>query len=418
MKGSSMQSDYEYQHISGDYYDPFTNLYWFAATQKWYSYNEGTKKYEEFLGGVNAPESTDEKPSDLSMEELAEINRRVAKALQPGEMINRALKRLKARASSDPENKDLFNQLMDDAIKLTGNGDNDVYISQQEYFVQKADYYEKFVRDRKSAEIPATTGSFESSGMHSHYKYDEVFGRSYNSLGDCYDLSSELYWFAATQKWYFYNEETHTYDEVCEGVDAPEITMNSCMRLELQWGHYGFTTHGGFFKDQTNAGPSDSGIYFDFREFKRNVGMRLINDMHKFWPSVMDSKGRPKEPNVDDNFRFWGHEWDFHGRFSGLTQYEYFRRIVDIVRSFRRDVKFLPGTSFTVKDIITYIQLRIGAVVMIRASRVYDWNLSSYIYSMEDISLEYDVHLKIQDARNTFGGQITCESDVVVFPQM
>ncbi|KAL6560872.1 hypothetical protein OROHE_006049 [Orobanche hederae] len=121
MKGSSMHSDYEYgrpsgyQHSSGDYYDPNTNLFWLASTQKWYFYNEETNTYGEVRKGVDASESTDEKPSGILMEELAKIYRQVAKALQPGEMINRALKRLKEKASSDPgassgpKNKDPFN---------------------------------------------------------------------------------------------------------------------------------------------------------------------------------------------------------------------------------------------------------------------------------------------------------------------
>ncbi|KAL6561510.1 hypothetical protein OROMI_017111 [Orobanche minor] len=94
-----MQSDYVHDQVSGlyynssgDCYDPWSNLYWFAATGKWYYYNEATNTYDEYCLGVNT-------------------------------QIARALKRLKA-SQSVPETKSQFDLLMDDVIALTNNGDH------------------------------------------------------------------------------------------------------------------------------------------------------------------------------------------------------------------------------------------------------------------------------------------------------
>lgn len=44
--------------------------------------------YEKHVQKSSVPSSTDEKPSDLSTEALAEINRRIADALEPGETVS------------------------------------------------------------------------------------------------------------------------------------------------------------------------------------------------------------------------------------------------------------------------------------------------------------------------------------------
>ncbi|KAL6561505.1 hypothetical protein OROMI_017106 [Orobanche minor] len=58
--------------------------------------------------------------------------------------------------------------------------------------------------------------------MQSDYVHDQVSGLYYNSSGDCYDPWSNLYWFAATGKWYYHNEATNTYDEYCLGVNTQD----------------------------------------------------------------------------------------------------------------------------------------------------------------------------------------------------
>ncbi|KAL6561509.1 hypothetical protein OROMI_017110 [Orobanche minor] len=254
------------------------------------------------------------------------------------------------------------------------------------------------------------------SDIQRDYLYDEVSGRYYKSSGDLYDISSRLYWFATTKKWYFYNEEANTYNEFCDSANATEISMKSDMRLILQWGRYGFTIHCGLFSKETNVNASRT--YFDPRKFENIVGMTLVKHLHEFWPSVRDANGQPKEPTEKDDFTFWQHEWDNHGRFSGLTMDVYFRRLVDIVRSFRRDVKFQLDTPYLVKDIISHIHSQFGVIVRIRALRVYDPTSFSYMYSMDDISIDFDVHLKMKDVKKKFGGDITSESDEVIFRHM
>lgn len=45
-------SGYYYSSSIGYYYDPNTGLYCYAATGKWYKYNEVTKEYEEVVAEV------------------------------------------------------------------------------------------------------------------------------------------------------------------------------------------------------------------------------------------------------------------------------------------------------------------------------------------------------------------------------
>lgn len=44
--------------------------------------------YEKYVEKKSTPMSNDEKPRDLSTEELAEMNRRIADALEPGETVS------------------------------------------------------------------------------------------------------------------------------------------------------------------------------------------------------------------------------------------------------------------------------------------------------------------------------------------
>ncbi|KAG8651680.1 RNA-binding protein 10 [Manihot esculenta] len=57
----------------------------------------------------------------------------------------------------------------------------------------------------------------ETGGVQDDYVYDEVSGYYYSSsTGYYYDPSTGLYCYAASGKWYSFNEETGTYDEIQE----------------------------------------------------------------------------------------------------------------------------------------------------------------------------------------------------------
>ncbi|KAL3814415.1 hypothetical protein ACJIZ3_015683 [Penstemon smallii] len=196
----------------------------------------------------------DGKTQDLRTEELAEINRRIADALEPGETVLRALRRLKGstdkKQKMSAETKQLFDQLTEDAMKLMENGDYNVYEEKQESFKREAEGYEKLVNTRKQglsesmvlsddfdifADDDAnaagnlnTNGSgsisaepSESGDQQNDYVYDESSGYYYSSsLGYYYDPSTGFYCSAASGKWYSYNQESGTYDEVQQEISA------------------------------------------------------------------------------------------------------------------------------------------------------------------------------------------------------
>ncbi|KAK4438191.1 hypothetical protein Salat_0153300 [Sesamum alatum] len=219
--------------------------------------------HPKYSGKSSIPTSYDDKPHDLSTEELAGINRRIADVLEPGETVLRALRRLKGstdkKQKMSAETKQLFDQLTEDAMKLMENGDYNVYDEKQESFAREADGYEKLAKARKhgvsessvqeksedifdmfgddegtAAENPASHGSSsvsvqpsESEGLQNDYVYDDSSGYYYSSSsGYYYDPSSGLYCCAASGKWYFYNEESGTYDEVQQDTNAsgPSLT--------------------------------------------------------------------------------------------------------------------------------------------------------------------------------------------------
>ncbi|PIM97569.1 putative protein involved in protein-protein interaction, contains polyproline-binding GYF domain [Handroanthus impetiginosus] len=212
---------------------------------------ENVDVQQKYTGKSSFPMSNDDKPSELTTEQLAEINRRIADVLEPGETVLRALRRLKGstdkKQKMSTENKQQFDQLTDDAMKLMENGDYNVYDEKQEHFLREAEGYEKIVKTRKQGLSESTaedksddifdmfgdddgsaaqdaasngSGSFsvqpsESGNMQYDYVYDETSGYYYSSsLGYYYDPSSGLYCCAATGKWYSYNQELGTYDEV------------------------------------------------------------------------------------------------------------------------------------------------------------------------------------------------------------
>ncbi|CAA0807331.1 CD2-binding protein-related [Striga hermonthica] len=214
--------------------------------------------YEKFDGKSSISTSNDE-PRDLVTDELAEINRRIANVLEPGETVLRALRRLKGstdkKQKMSAQTKQQFDQLTEDAMKLMENGDYNVYEEKREHFEREAEGYEKLVKVRKQGvsgssgqeesddifdmfgdndgsapENPATNGSGsasvlqpESGEPQNDYVYDESSGYYYSSsLGYYYDPSSGLYCYAASGKWYAYNEESGTYDEVQQDTNVAE----------------------------------------------------------------------------------------------------------------------------------------------------------------------------------------------------
>ncbi|KAL6513889.1 copper-transporting ATPase PAA1 [Orobanche hederae] len=89
-------------------------------------------------------------PANLPKEDLVKTLRQIANALEPKETFNHALKRLKdheKKQKMSPQNKTLFDKLIDDAFALQW-----VYELKKEDFERDADYYDKLSRI-KSAEI-------------------------------------------------------------------------------------------------------------------------------------------------------------------------------------------------------------------------------------------------------------------------
>ncbi|KAI3445729.1 hypothetical protein Pfo_002394 [Paulownia fortunei] len=217
--------------------------------------------HPKYAGKSSIPTSNDDNPHDLATEELAEINRRIADVLEPGETVLRGLRRLKGstdkKQKMSAETKQLFDQLTEDAMKLMENGDYNVYDEKQEHFEREAEGYEKLAKIRKhglseslgqeksddifdmfgdddgsAAENLASNGSgsvsvqpTESGDLQNDYAYDESSGYYYScSLGYYYDPSSGLYYCAASGKWYSYNEESGIYDEVQQDTNMAGVS--------------------------------------------------------------------------------------------------------------------------------------------------------------------------------------------------
>ncbi|GAB4838451.1 hypothetical protein Ancab_027985 [Ancistrocladus abbreviatus] len=222
-----------------------------------------------------------EDEQELSSDDIGRIKRRIANALEPGETVLQALRRLKGHSNSKKEKmlaetKLIFDQLTEDAMKLMENGDYNVYHEKQEVFEREAEGYERLAKAKKNGpsingglgpssdgdaaydmfadenENAAATQSFEvnnlaSSGSHgtssrieegnvnqdsggslagqNDYVYDESSGYYYSSsFGYYYDPSSGLYCSASSGQWYSFNEETGMYDEV---LGAAQNTSSS-----------------------------------------------------------------------------------------------------------------------------------------------------------------------------------------------
>ncbi|GFP98695.1 cd2 antigen cytoplasmic tail-binding protein 2 [Phtheirospermum japonicum] len=202
---------------------------------------------EKYAGKSKIHMSIDEKPQELVREELAEMNRRIADVLEPGETVLRGLRRLKGSSNKkqkmSAETKKLFDQLTEDAMKLMENGDYNVYDEKQEHFAREAEGYEKLANARKhgisapeksddmfdmfgdDVGTAAENPSVSVQQSENDYVYDESSGYYYSSsLGYYYDPSSGLYCCATSGKWYSYNEESGMYDEVQQATNVAETS--------------------------------------------------------------------------------------------------------------------------------------------------------------------------------------------------
>ncbi|CAH8282005.1 unnamed protein product [Eruca vesicaria subsp. sativa] len=183
-------------------------------------------------------EGGDEKPADeLSQEDIGVLKRRIANVLEPGETILRALRRLKGNSNNrkekmSSETKLIFDQLTEDANKLTQNGDYNVYNEEQQVFQREVDEYERLAREREKdcdmfGDDEEDTAAPVQQGVTndgSDYVYDESSGYYYSSSnGYYYDPNTGLYCYAATGKWYKYNEETKEYEEVVAEASPVEV---------------------------------------------------------------------------------------------------------------------------------------------------------------------------------------------------
>ncbi|KAJ8433935.1 hypothetical protein Cgig2_001864 [Carnegiea gigantea] len=104
---------------------------------------------------ISTVAKNDNEEQDLSSDDIGKIKRRIANALESGETVLKALKRLKGdandkRAKMSAETKRVFDQLTEDAMKLMDNGDysleivrlisllTDVYHEAREVFEHEA----------------------------------------------------------------------------------------------------------------------------------------------------------------------------------------------------------------------------------------------------------------------------------------
>ncbi|GBG80949.1 hypothetical protein CBR_g31506 [Chara braunii] len=141
------------------------------AKDAWLETAEVDTKYAEKAAAKAAAyaKMEEESEGELSTAELAGIKRRISDALQPGESVLDALRRLGGGPRSQgagrgrgggqvgrghgadrmsPANKVLFDQLTEDAMKLLQNGELGVYSDHKETFQREAEGYEALQRIR------------------------------------------------------------------------------------------------------------------------------------------------------------------------------------------------------------------------------------------------------------------------------
>ncbi|KAL3689322.1 hypothetical protein R1sor_015631 [Riccia sorocarpa] len=112
----------------------------------------------------------DEKEDNsLGKEELWAIKLRIADALQPGETVLKALRRLKGtpreggkREKMSEANKAIFDQLTEDAVKLLDDGDYNVYEETRETFQREAEGYAAVARLRAGVTSDTVAGSSQA----------------------------------------------------------------------------------------------------------------------------------------------------------------------------------------------------------------------------------------------------------------
>ncbi|XP_058215569.1 uncharacterized protein LOC131326727 [Rhododendron vialii] len=125
---------------------------------------------------------------ELSSEEIGTIKRRIADALEPGETILQALRRLKGTSNNkkekmSPETKLRFDQLTEDAMKLMENGDFNVYEEKQEVFEREAEGYERLARAREEGiSMDTGKGNFNASFTNDFIANETDFGGAFSVL--------------------------------------------------------------------------------------------------------------------------------------------------------------------------------------------------------------------------------------------
>ncbi|PON81887.1 CD2-binding protein-like protein [Trema orientale] len=116
----------------------------------WLDSVEVAQKYTGKLPEVTRNEADIQ---ELTSHEIGKIKRRMADALEPGETVLQALRRLKGTSNNkkdkmSSETKAIFDQLTEDAMKLMENGEYDVYHEKKEVFEREAEGYENLARLR------------------------------------------------------------------------------------------------------------------------------------------------------------------------------------------------------------------------------------------------------------------------------
>ncbi|CAL5183202.1 unnamed protein product [Lathyrus oleraceus] len=228
----------------------------------WLDNIEVDPRYAELSSATKNDE--EEEVQELSSKDVAIMKRRIANVLESEETVLQGLRRLKGsgdrKTKMSGETKIVFDQLTEDAMKLMENGEYNVYHENKEVFEGEAEGYEKLARvrgegtsmdtpnpplasaddfdmfaddDEHAATEPSTvennavseppsdaiTSGTEGGALQSDYVYDESSGYYYSSsLGYYYDPNTGLYCSEETGKWYSFNEETGSYDEVNEAA--------------------------------------------------------------------------------------------------------------------------------------------------------------------------------------------------------
>eukprot|EP00898_Chlorokybus_atmophyticus_P003338 jgi/Chlat1/4004/Chrsp26S04078 len=204
-----------------------------------------------------AEQAAEDEARDMTRADVAAVKRRIADALEPGETVMAALRRLggnrerslrpgqakkpgTGHASLSDRNKALFNQLTEDAATLMDSGEYNVYSDKQETFDREAAGYEAILRMQQTVPgdifadadedagpavpVQSSNAVASSNASASGYTYDVTSGYYYNSsLGYYYDPSTGLYGNPATGTWYAYDESKNEYTEAAkvEPVQAP-----------------------------------------------------------------------------------------------------------------------------------------------------------------------------------------------------